>query len=368
MKVFVSIIWLVHALIHLLGFIKAYKLFPVGALKKDIPKSRGLLWLSTAVWGLIALIFYLFSLPFWWVAGLLFVLFSQALIVTSFRDAWAGTIANLLLVVPLVAGYGDFAAFSAFQKDVQEVLRKDLREKENPEVLQESDLQHLPPVVQDYLRRTGSVGKPKVHSFRLDFSAQMRNRESDWFELTTTQYNSFLQGTRLFFLAGSMKGLPVSGYHRYDDQEAFMRIKLLSLLPVVDFQGQKMRQSETVTLLNDMAVFAPATLISPEITWGQHTDSTATTHFRHKGVNVTALLQFGKDGMLNNFFSMDRYDMNEGKSFKFSTPIMQYDSINGYYLPTFGEAVWHYPEGAFSYGKFEVKFLEYNPAGFFKPE
>jgi len=364
MKVFVSIIWFVHALIHLLGFIKAYNLFPVDALKQEIPRYRGLMWLGTAIWGMLSLVGYVFNVPFWWVTGAMFVAFSQALVFTSFRDAKAGTIANLLLIIPLLGGYGEFVSVSEFEADVQTTLQQDLKETNEIEMLQESDIAHLPAVVQAYLRKTGSLHKPKVYSFHLNFSAQMRNRESDWFDLSTIQYNSFLQGSRLFFLSGKMKGLPVSGYHRYDDQEAFMRIKLLSWLPVADFHGQKMRQSETVTLLNDMAVFAPATLVSPEIKWGAATDSTATAHFSHNGMNVTALLQFGKDGMLNNFYSMDRYDMNEGKVYKFSTPVSQYDTIAGYYLPTYGEAVWHYPEGAFSYGKFQITHLQYNPTSF----
>lgn len=29
-------------------------------------------------------------------------------------------------------------------------------------------------------------------------------------------------------------------------------------------------------------------------------------------------------------------------------------------LPTYGEAVWHYPEGEFAYGKFTLENVQYN--------
>ena len=51
---------------------------------------------------------------------------------------------------------------------------------------------------------------------------------------------------------------------------------------------------------------------------------------------------------------------NEMKTFPFSTPIRNYKIINGLHLPTYGEAIWNYPEGDFMYGKFHLKSVEYN--------
>jgi len=48
------------------------------------------------------------------------------------------------------------------------------------------------------------------------------------------------------------------------------------------------------------------------------------------------------------------------KKYRFTTPLQDYQAINGYRLPNYGEAVWHYPEGAFVYGKFWVKGVDYN--------
>jgi hypothetical protein len=51
------------------------------------------------------------------------------------------------------------------------------------------------------------------------------------------------------------------------------------------------------------------------------------------------------------------------KKLKWSTPTRDYREIRGYRLPAYGEAVYHYPEGAFAYGKFTIRDVEYNVQG-----
>ena len=44
----------------------------------------------------------------------------------------------------------------------------------------------------------------------------------------------------------------------------------------------------------------------------------------------------------------------------FSTPFSEYKKQNGYNLMSYGEAIWHYPEGNFIYGKFNLNDVRYN--------
>jgi hypothetical protein len=48
------------------------------------------------------------------------------------------------------------------------------------------------------------------------------------------------------------------------------------------------------------------------------------------------------------------------KQYPFSTPISDYRNINGINVMTRGDAIWHYPDGEFTYGKFLLKDIEYN--------
>ncbi|MFP4081365.1 MAG: DUF6544 family protein [Candidatus Aminicenantes bacterium] len=47
-------------------------------------------------------------------------------------------------------------------------------------------------------------------------------------------------------------------------------------------------------------------------------------------------------------------------NYKWSTPVNRYKDFNGRKIPTYGEAIWHTPQGEFCYAKFDVKEIEYN--------
>ena len=142
-----------------------------------------------------------------------------------------------------------------------------------------------------------------------------------------------------------------------------MLIKLLSVIPVVNVSGEEMFQAETVTMLNDMCLFAPATLIDKRIKWETLDERSVKAVFTNRETTVSGELYFNEQNQLVNFISDDRYDVNEMKKYRFSTPALEYSQINGYNLCTYGEAVWHYPEGDFVYGKFNLTGLEYNVTG-----
>ena len=87
---------------------------------------------------------------------------------------------------------------------------------------------------------------------------------------------------------------------------------------------------------------------------------TAKATFTNHGISITATLYFNTEGQLVNFISEDRWAVADMKQYPFSTPVSNYRNINGYNLPTYGEAIWHYPDGEFIYGKIEIKDIECN--------
>ena len=144
-----------------------------------------------------------------------------------------------------------------YKKAVLEALERTKTIKNEP--LTESDIQHLPAIVQKYLHYTGSVGKEKVLNFRAEFKGGIRSKSTeDYMPLKSVQYNFTDKPTRLFYIVAKKKGIPAKGIHLYRDQTAIMLIKILGLFTVVDAKGKEMNQGETVTLFNDMCFMAPA--------------------------------------------------------------------------------------------------------------
>ncbi|MCD1295348.1 hypothetical protein CUJ83_10085 [Methanocella sp. CWC-04] len=232
------------------------------------------------------------------------------------------------------------------------------------EILTEDDMAHLPVPVQKYLRYTGVVGKEKVHNFRAVLDGQMKgDPEKDWANIEAVQYNFFDVPARLFYIKMNMFGVPVLGLHSYTEENAFMHIKIAGLVTVLDSRGPEMRISDTVTLLNDMCLMAPAALIDKRIQWETIDPLTARAMFENMGCKVSAVLYFNEKGELVNFISDDRFmiPMNgQSRKGSWSTPVRDYKDFGGIRLQSYGEAIWNFPEGDYCYGKFNIKKVKYN--------
>jgi len=229
----------------------------------------------------------------------------------------------------------------------------------------EADLEPLPAPVERYLRTTGVVGQPRVLNFRVRMHGRIRNGpDAAWMPLRAEQYNFVESRSRFFYLTSSMFLIPVSGYHRYAQSSAAMNIKAAGLVQVAHATGDELFQSETVTLLNDMCLFAPATLVDPALVWEPVNGRTARVRFTNAGRTVRAELTFNDGCELTNFSSEDRYQASpDGKSMtrrRWSTPVARYRSFGPVRLVASGEARWDMSTGSYSYIELEVDDVEYN--------
>ncbi len=358
MRIFLFVVIGIHGLIHLMGFLKSMGLIDPNELTIHITRSFGWLWLIASLLILTTSCLYLLKYDFYWITGLAAVILSQFLIIYFWHDAKFGTIANLILLALIAVGYASWNFKNNYKHDVKANLERTIETQ--TDILTDKDLLHLPALVRAYLNYTGVVNKPKVINTRVTFDAMMRSNSQDWFPLEVEQYDFFDQYVRLFYLNATVKGLPTQGYHKYVSNQANMTIKALSMIPVARHSGEDMFRAETVTLFNDMCFLAPATLIDKNITWTEINDHSVKASFTNQSVTISATLIFNEQGQLINFISDDRYDVVRQQTVRFSTPLGEYRNINGYHLPGYGEAIWHYPEGPFVYGKYKVKNIEYN--------
>ncbi len=361
-KYILFFIMTVHGLIHIMGFAKAFNYGNITQLTKAISKPAGVFWLSTAILFVAAAVLFLLKKAAWPYIAVVAVIVSQILIVTVWKDARFGTIANIIVLLAAIAGWGNNRFELTFRADVQEHLAH--MAHPGTELLTEADVQSLPEPVQNYLRYCGVIGKPKVKNVRVEMKGRMRGKKQDWFPFTVVQYNFFDDPARLFFMKGKMKGILVPGYHDYQHETARMNIKLFGLFTVVHASGAVMNRAETVTLFNDMCLLAPASLISKYIEWEAIDSVSAKAIFTNGSNKITAALYFNPQGQLVNFVSDDRSDVNEMKPYRFSTPVKAYVQLDGRNVMQYGEAVWHYPEGEFVYGEFNLKSIEYNVPDF----
>jgi len=227
----------------------------------------------------------------------------------------------------------------------------------------DADLAHLPPPVARYLRRAEVVGRARVHNFVVEMDATLNRGPDEPALETPVLQTSFVDDpVRLFLLRTRMKGLPVSGLHAYTEEGARMRIRLLGVWNIVDESGSAFTRAETVTLLNDFCVFAPATLIDARFSWTAIDDASALVTFTNGGHRVSATLFFDTHGDLVDFASDDRHVLPTDGD-RWTTPLRGHRDFGGARLPSEGDAIWHYRgKPAWRYGRFRITSVRYNVA------
>jgi hypothetical protein len=362
MKYIFAILIFLHGAIHMMGFAKAFNYAAIGNIHSTISKPAGLLWLLACVLFLLAGIVFLAKADWWYWLTFIAILLSTILIITVWKDAKFGTIANIILLAGVIIGYGITSYYGWYEEEVSLGLHQKSAFQQS--LLSEADLLNLPEPVRNYIRYTGSVGKLKVNNFKIEFTGKIRkNEQSAWMPFTSEQYNFLESSTRLFFMKAMMKGLPVAGFHCFKNGEAFMDIRLLSLFKVQYQSGKEMGIAETVTFFNDMCCMAPATLIDKRIMWLESDSSKVKAEFTNNGISISAWLYFNKKGELINFVSDDRFAAGENNTMKrirWSTPLKNYRELDGYKLASYAEAIYSYPEGNLCYGTFRLSRVKYN--------
>jgi hypothetical protein len=361
MRFALALLLALHGLIHLLGPAKAFGWADVSQVHTPISTISGVLWLLAAVLFCFAAIVEGIGGRWWWYPALPAVLLSQALIVSTWSDAKFGTVANVIIAIPLLiialdARASSFRSMFAHDRDM--LLARASRPTTT---ITDADLVSLPPLMQTYLRRAGAVGRPRVRNVRVVFHAQMRSGANEpWMQATATQYEFFDPPARLFYMNATRSGVPIDVFHRYVDNGATFRVRVAGLYPMVDKAGPDMTNDETVTLMNDVLVMAPAAVLDLPFTYETTGKRTLRASFRNAGFTVSAALTFDATGDLVGFVSADRAHDREGGAASWSTPISDYRQVDGIRVGRRGDANWIEPSGEWTYGRFEIQAISYN--------
>lgn len=366
MKLLFALLVAVHGLIHLLGPAKALGWADLPQLTQPVKKGMALVWLLASTLLLSTAAALLTGPRWWWAVGAAAIIVSQIVIATSWTDARYGTIPNVIITAGVALGLlsnGPWSLRAEYEREVAQRLGRSVA----PARVTEADLAPLPDPVQRYVRLSGAVGQPRVHNFRARFHGKIRSGpDATWMSFHGEQYNFYEPPSRLFFMHASMFGLPIQVFHRFVGPSATMRVKVASAVTVVDAKGPEMDEGETVTMFNDLCVFAPGGLIDPRIQWQTSGPQSADASFTNGRHTIHAALEFNDRGELINFTADGRAAASaDGKSFTkmpWSTPLAGYREFGGHQLMARGEAIWHAAEGDYTYLVFELDEIEYNVA------
>ena len=364
----VSLVVVVHGCIHMLGAAKGLGWADVTQLAASISTGLGVIWLAAALVTVAAGMLLLARIRWWWIVGGIAVVVSQIVIVTSWADARAGTIVNVILLGAVVYGWasqGPRGARAEYRRRAADVLAAHL----SPGLLTEAELAHLPTPVAAYVRQSGAVGQARIVSLHARFHGRIRGGPTKpWMTFTGEQVNTFgPQPSRLFLMDAELFGLPVEVLHVFEAGAATMRVRALSLFTMVDASGPEMDRAETVTIFNDLCVLAPAALADAPVSWQTLDDHHVRGTYTYGLNTISAELAFDDDHELVDFVSDDRTALStDGKTFtpqRWSTPIFGYRTLGSWRLGTIGEGHWHAADGEFAYLEYRLDDITYDVNG-----
>lgn len=358
-----------HGLVHLLRAAQGLGWSEAGRLEQPVGAGAGVAWLLAALAvGSTAVLLALGAPTWWWALALAAAAFSQVAVATSWSDARLGTALNVLLVLLAIYAFASVGPASFHARWDGQATRALLAVDPAPSCLTEEDLVGLPGPLADYVRASGAIGRPRVVSFTATFHGRIRSApDQAWMPFSGRQVNTYgPRPQRVFILDARRSGLPVTVLHQYADSTATMRGKVLSLIPVMDAAGPEMDRGETVTVFNDLVVFAPGAVPDAPVRWTPVDDTHVRGEFTDGDRRVSAVLTFDARHDLVDFASEDRFRASEdGRTFtpqRWSTPLSEHRDTDGGRVVASGEGRWHPSpaDRAFTYLEIHVDDVRYN--------
>ncbi len=359
MKFLFAFILLVHGLIHLMGYVKAFKFAEVSQLTQPVSRGAGVFWLISALLFTAATLFFLLKKETWWMLAAPAIVLSQILIFTSWGDAKWGTAANVIVLAGVVIAFGSWQFNGRIQREIEAFRANPVAEQK---ILTREMIAGLPPVVQKWLERSNVVGKEMVNTAYLRQKGEMKTApEGKWIPFEAEQYNTinppgFIWRTEM----EAMAGVKMTGRDRYVDGRGQMLIKLLGWFPVADAGGPETDQGAMLRNLAEICWF-PGAALSDYIQWEQPDSLSAKATMTNGGITASGIFHFNPEGDMTGFEARRYYYRKTGATLEdWAIVNTGFKEFNGVRIPYKSEVAWKLAEGDYTWLRLEIVELGYN--------
>jgi hypothetical protein len=247
------------------------------------------------------------------------------------------------------------------EQEKAEILSS-VKEGEAPLVTEER-IQSLPEPVKKWLNTTGIVGRPEIRRGWVRQSAQMKMKpgQEKWYtakaeQLIATDPPAFLWTVRM-----KMNPLiSIKGRDKFVDGKGEMRIRMNSLINVVNEKGEKMDEGTLQRYLGEI-VWYPSAALSPFITWEAIDESSAKATMRYKGTEESGIFFFNENGDFVKFSAM-RFKGNtpDAKRYEWIITVRKHAVMDGIKIPVEMDATWKLDEGDWTWLKMTIEEIRYN--------
>jgi len=351
----------IHGLIHLMGFAKAFRYAEISQLTRDISRPAGIFWLSAAILFVAAAVLYFIGSAGWVLPAVFALILSQALILGSWTDARAGTIANVIILLVLLPALGDWFFDRMVRREVRDMMEA-LQAPADPVNLPDVMI-GLPPIVKTWLQRSGVLERPSAYWVHLRQAGQMRTKpDGRWMSFSAKPWFDVSRGN--FLWATRVEAMPtvyMTGRDKLIDGQGQMLIRLLSLYPVVD-EGpdEKMNSGSALRYLGELCWF-PSAALGSNVTWSPVDSLRARATLLTPGGSVSGIFAFSAEGDLVSF-EADRYYGNgpDARLTPWRVETTDWKAFEGIRIPFKHRVTWQLPEGDFTWLTLEITDIRVN--------
>jgi len=253
-----------------------------------------------------------------------------------------------VLITTLIIG--DRMMKSELDKDIENLFAdsKNISDK----VYTSNQIKDLPIPVQRYFKYSLKENQPYVSYVRLQHGGYFKAGEK-WVSIKGEEY--FTVKKPGFVWSGKVTFF--SAKDVYIDGMGNLKVKLLSLIKIVDAKGKETDQGELLRWLGEATLFPTALLPSENLQWEPIDNNSAKVIFTDENLTIEGVFYFNEEGQITQF-KTKRYKDNTLENF--TGYCGDYRTVDGMKVPFYLEATWNLESGDLSYAKFKIDRIEYN--------
>lgn len=361
MRVALGIMICLHGIIHLFGFLKAYRIAEFKGINQPVSKISGLVWLLTSLLFVVTNVLFFVHADIWWAFGLGASIVSQVLIFNFWSDTKYGTIPNIIILAAALLTYvnNDFEHMI-----IQE--RSAMFEKSShgdKKILGSEDISSLPSIVQKWLNHSRVIDKPAVSNIFLTQVLQLRLKpeQEEWNSGNAQQYFTIQPPAFNWNIDTEMNPIMrFVGRDKFENGQGEMLIKLCSIIPVADEKNdQKINQAALQRYLAEIIWF-PSAALSDYIQWEEIDENSASATMDFGGTKGAGVFHFDEKGAFKKFVAMRFKDPNDIEPMEWIVIASKTEERNGIKIPIECEVIWNLESGPWTWLKLRIEHIEYN--------
>ncbi len=360
MKYVFLFILLIHGLIHLMGFAKAFQLATIENIVSPISKPIGAIWLIATLLFMISAAGFFMDKSLWPTVAIVALLLSQLVIVMTWKDARWGTLANVIILVVAVPAFANFQFQKMVDREIDALL---IHVASQPSVAVQNQSEALPEPVQRWLKKSGVMDKESVSCARIKQNGRMRTApDGKWMNFSASQYFDFLNPAFVWTTHVEMIPLiSLVGRDKFTNGEGAMLIKFLSLVPIVNESNNEKINSGTMLRYMGEMIWFPSSVLSPYIVWEEVDSRTAKATMQYKNTLARGTFFFTEEGDFLAF-EAERYygGGTEARVETWRVEAIDYRTFDGVRVPYKNRVIWKLDEGDFTWLELEITALETN--------